>query len=282
MILLIDSGFLPWGAKMHHKWLGSWLAKRRLPQDVVAFLLANDCWKLFSSQMIAGRQTIGKRCALKTANELFTGDNAMQSAATDLTDFKVQKSWSAWLMKNWPLWEHPTPCGKRCALKKAYELFTGDNAMQSAATDLTDFKVPKSWSAWRMKNRPLWEHPTPSLHWKWSYESPKILICLAHEKSTPLGAPDAVTPLEMKLWKHDGSWHKGWAHSMIAACRWRQQFITEKLFHRWPRTSNPTWAPATIVVWTSKIVDGACMLLESVYEVVWALHNHKQCKMRIV
>ena len=46
---------------MHHKWLGSWLAKRRLPQDVVAFLLANDCWKLFSSQMIAGRQTIGKR-----------------------------------------------------------------------------------------------------------------------------------------------------------------------------------------------------------------------------
>ena len=171
MILLIDSGFLPWGAKMHHKWLGSWLAKRRLPQDVVAFLLANDCWKLFSSQMIAGRQTIGKKCALKTANELFTGDNAMQSAATDLTDFKVQKSWSAWLMKNWPLWEHPTPCGKRCALKKAYELFTGDNAMQSAATDLTDFKVPKSWSAWRMKNRPLWEHPTPSLHWKWSYES---------------------------------------------------------------------------------------------------------------
>ena len=77
---------------MHHKWLGSWLAKRRLPQDVVAFLLANDCWKLFSSQMIAGRQTIGKKCALKTANELFTGDNAMQSAATDLTDFKVQKS----------------------------------------------------------------------------------------------------------------------------------------------------------------------------------------------
>lgn len=70
---------------------------------------------------------------------------------------------------------------------------------------------------------------------------------------TTLGAPHAVTPLEMKLWNHDGTWKtKGWSCSMIAACSWGHQFTTDDsflLFHRWPPTSNPTSSyPSTTVV----------------------------------
>lgn len=148
---------------MHHKWLGSWLAKCRLPQHVGCYLH----W-----QMIAWRQMIGKRMC------------------------------SFW-KGQWTL--HWGQCNAIC------------------------------------------------YHWPDIFQSPKILMNSSWKILTTLGAPHAVTPLEMKLWNHDGTWKtKGWSCSMIAACSWGQQFITDDsffLFHRWPPTSNPTSSyPSSTVV----------------------------------
>lgn len=54
---------------------------------------------IFIGKWLLEDKWLVKDCALfERSNELFTGDNAMQSATTDLTYFKIQKSW--WIMED--------------------------------------------------------------------------------------------------------------------------------------------------------------------------------------